>query len=64
MLAVLVPPTHTQMLCNERALHLPVTVKPVVKLASGGVSVNPSLNKTTIKRSSLYIRRFYKRFDI
>ena len=50
--------THTQMLYHWKALHLPVTISPVIELPGGEVSVNPRSNKVTIKRSILEIGRF------
>ena len=38
------------MLYNWKALHLPVTIRPVVELSSGAVSVTPWSDKVTIKR--------------
>jgi len=52
------PHTHTKMLYHWKALHLCVTIRSVVELASGAVSVNPRSNKVTIKRSILEIGLF------
>ena len=38
--------------------YLPVTIRPVVQLPGGAISVNPRSNKVTIKRSILEIGRF------
>ena len=56
--------THTQMLYHWKALHLTVTISPVVELPSGAVSGNPWSNKVPIKRSILEIGRFRKLLDI
>ena len=52
------PRTHTQMLYHWKVLHLPITIRPVVELLSGVVSVNARSNKVTLKRSILEIGRF------
>ena len=58
------PPTYTQMLYHWKVLHIPVTIRPVVELPSGAVSVNPRSNKVTMKRLILEIGRFWKLLDI
>ena len=57
-------PTYTQMLSRWKVLDLPVTIRPVVELPSGAVSVNPRSNKVTIKLSILEIGRFCNLLDI
>ena len=58
------PPTHTSMLYHWKALHLTVTIRPVVELPSGAVSGNSRSNKVTVKRLILETARFRKRLDI
>ena len=39
-----------QMLYHWKAMYLPVTIRPVVELPSGAVSINTRSNKVTIDR--------------